>query len=127
MSDQNKKILIIDDDEIHLTFVKSILNTGYIISAAKSGKEALQLIYKGFIPDLVLLDILMPEMDGWETYHRLKAIAFLQSIPIAFLTTVTEEEAVEKAHDLGASDFITKPCSRNDLISRVNKLLETEK
>jgi putative two-component system response regulator len=127
MSDQNKKILIIDDDEIHLTYVKGILKTGYIISAAKSGKEALQIIYKGFIPDLVLLDILMPEMDGWETYHRLKAIAFLQSIPIAFLTTVTEEEAVEKANELGASDFITKSCSRNDLISRVNKLLETEK
>jgi putative two-component system response regulator len=127
MSDQNKKILVIDDDEIHLTYVKGILNTGYIISAAKSGKEALQLIYNGFIPDLVLLDLLMPEMDGWETYHRLKAIAFLQSIPIAFLTAVTEEEAVKKAHDLGVSDFITKPCSRDDLLGRIDKLLETEK
>jgi putative two-component system response regulator len=67
---------------------------------------------------------MMPEMDGWETYHRLKAITFLQSIPMAFLTAVTEEESLKKARDLGVTDFITKPCSRNDLISRVNKMLE---
>jgi putative two-component system response regulator len=124
MSDQNKKILVIDDDQTHLAFAKAILNSDYRVSTANSGTEALQLIYKGFIPDMVLLDILMPEMDGWETYHRLKAITVLQSIPIAFITSVTEEEAVKKAHDLGASDFITKPYSRNDLISRMNKILE---
>jgi putative two-component system response regulator len=124
MPNQNKKLLIVDDDEIHLAFVRSILDSDYKISTAISGKEALQLIYKGFIPDLVLLDILMPEMDGWETYHRLKAISVLQSIPMAFLTTVIEEEAVKKAYALGASDFITKPCSHNDLLGRVKKILE---
>jgi CheY-like chemotaxis protein len=122
---KKKKILLVDDDEIQLAIAKKILDSDYIRTiTAKSGMEALQLIYKGLIPALVLLDILMPDMDGWVTYHRLKAITVLQSIPIAFITSITEENAIKKAYDLGVSDYITKPYSRNDLLNRVHKILE---
>jgi putative two-component system response regulator len=124
-TNEMKKILLVDDDEMQLEIAKGYLDSDYRnVITAKSGREALQLIYKGLIPDLILLDILMPDIDGWETYNRLKAITVLTSTPIAFMTSVTEEEAVKRAYELGVSDFIIKPYSRYDLSSRVNKMLE---
>ena len=124
MADPVKKILMIDDDEIQLAIAQSVLRSDYQISMANSGQEGLQLIYKGLIPDLILLDIMMPGMDGWETFRRIKAITILHSIPIAFITSISEEDSIKRANELGASDYITKPYSSDDLLSRVSKILE---
>jgi CheY-like chemotaxis protein len=113
---------MVDDDEIQLAIAKTVLNADYEVFTAKSGKEALTLIYKGFLPDLILLDILMPEMDGWETYNRFKAIALLHSVPIAFITSENNENSINRARELKASDYITKPYSSIELLERVNKL-----
>ena len=122
-----KRILLVDDDEFYLTITSDMLQEDYDIIIAKSGKEAIDFFYKGIFPDLILLDILMPNMDGWETYNRLKAMSFLQNIPIAFLTSVTGTDEKNFALEIGAADFITKPYEEKELLRRVKKILEKKK
>ena len=123
---KKKKILIVDDDEIQLSFSEAILKAEYDIVTAKSGKNALEQLYRGFIPDLILLDILMPEMDGFEAYNRIRAISLLQDIPIIFLTSVSGTTEVQQAWDIGAADYITKPYSKENLFSRIKKAMEPQ-
>jgi CheY-like chemotaxis protein len=75
VEEKRKTILLVDDDEIHLSIAEAMLKDEYDILLAKSGKEALQYFLQGRFPNLVLLDILMPDMDGWETYKRLFSIS----------------------------------------------------
>jgi putative two-component system response regulator len=121
--DKAKKIFLVDDDEIHLSILENMLKNKYEIITAKSGKDALEYLLKGAVPNLILLDILMPNLDGWETFNRLRAISFLKDVPIVFLTSVTESAEVERAQEIGAADYITKPYNRDDLLSRVEKIL----
>ena len=117
--DEKKKILLVDDDEIYLEIAKVILESEYEVYTAKSGKEALGLLLRGFIPNLILLDILMPEMDGWEIFGRLKTIIVLEKVPIAFLTSLDSEAEKKHALKIGAADFIQKPFKKDDLLRRV--------
>ena len=120
--DKKKTILLIDDDDIHLTAAESLLEDEYEVYKATSGNEALKYLYnKGFIPNLILLDILMPDMDGWEVFVRLRAIGFLRKIPIVFLTSVEGEEEQKKARLLGAADYIIKPYNVTDLKSKIKR------
>jgi CheY-like chemotaxis protein len=89
--DKAKKVFVVDDDVVHLSLVKNILIKGtYEVITAQSGQEALDHLRKGVIPDIILLDILMPNMDGWEAYIRLRSISSLQDVPIVFLTSLIE-------------------------------------
>jgi putative two-component system response regulator len=124
MTDDKKKILVIDDDEVHILTAKSMLKNEYDIFSAKSGKEALDYLIQGLVPNLLLLDILMPEMDGWETFNRIKAISRLKNVPIAFLTSVTETGEEKRAFDIGADDYIKKPYDQTDLLKRVKVIME---
>ena len=121
--DKVKKILAVDDDEIYLAMLEAILKDKYEVITAKSGKDALGYLLKGIVPNLILLDVLMPDLDGWETFNRLRAISFLRDVPIVFLTAVTESAEVEHARKIGAADYITKPFDRNDLLNRIEKVL----
>jgi methyl-accepting chemotaxis protein len=123
-SDEKQKILIVDDDSIHLEMVGTLLSNEYDISAAKSGKEALGLFYQGLVPRLVLLDLIMPDMDGWDTYKRIKAISGLHDTPIAFITTSNDPKDVQHAHEIGAVDYIKKPYDKDDLLRRIGKILK---
>jgi CheY-like chemotaxis protein len=118
---EKKTILIVDDNEIHLTIAETMLKKDYIIKLARSGKEAIDYFVHGNFPDLVLLDIVMPVMDGWETFNRLKALSLLKDIPIAFLTSVNEESEEKRAYNLGAADYIMKPYDKKDLLGRIKK------
>jgi CheY-like chemotaxis protein len=118
-----KKILVVDDDEIHLSMAETMLKSHYEVITTKSGKEALEYLFKGAAPDLILLDILMPDLDGWETFNRLKAISFLKEVPIVFLTSVTESAEVQHAQEIGAADYITKPYKKSELLGRIEKVL----
>jgi len=117
------KILIVDDNAIHLDMVEETLKNDYDVSRAKSGKEALALFYQGLVPQLILLDLIMPEMDGWDMYSRIKAISGLYNTPIAFFTTSTDPKDIEHAREIGAVDYIKKPYDKDDLINRVRKIL----
>ena len=118
-----KKIMFIDDDEIHLAIAENALKDTYEIITAESGREALDKIIQGFFPDLIFLDIVMPNMDGWETYNRIRAISLLDSIPIVFLTSVQDDSVKELALEKGAVDYIVKPFERKEIINRIELIL----
>jgi CheY-like chemotaxis protein len=124
VGDEKQKLLIVDDDSIHLEMVKAVLQDEYEIFTAKSGKEALGLFYQGLVPQLVLLDLIMPDMDGWDTYSRIKAISGLYDIPIAFFTASTDPEDIKHAHEMGTVDYIKKPYDKNDLLNRIGKIIK---
>jgi methyl-accepting chemotaxis protein len=120
---EKKKILIVDDDKKHIENVREALKYYYDVRSASSGKEALGLFYQGLVPQMIILDLIMPDMDGWESYKRLKAIGGLNKIPIAFFTASDKPEDIEHAREMGAVDYFVKPFEQNDLITRINKIL----
>jgi len=119
-----KKILLVDDSEVYIEIALNILKPQYDIIAAKSGNEALSFLAGGFVPDLILLDILMPEMDGWETYNLIKGISLLRDVPIAFLTALDSEADKDQAVIIGASAFITKPFQKEILLEKINAIIQ---
>jgi len=119
-----KTILLVDDEEITLQITEELLKDEYQIFMVKSGREALEFLNKGqIVPDLILLDILMPEMDGWVTFDKIYDIAALKFTPIMFYTSLDENTAREKAYELGAFDFIIKPCEQSVLINKIKDAL----
>jgi methyl-accepting chemotaxis protein len=124
IGDEKQKVLIVDDDDIHLEMVEAVLRDIYDVSIAKSGKEALGLFYQGLVPQLILLDLIMPDMDGWDTYSRVKAISNLHDTPIAFFTASNDPKDIEHAHEIRAVDFIKKPFDKDDLMNRIGKILK---
>ena len=119
-----KHILLIDDDETHLFETESMLKDKYDVCTVKSGRAALLRLIKGPVPNLILLDILMPQMDGWETFRTIKGITLLHDIPIAFITSLTDSSEAEQAFQMGAVDFIMKPYGKEELIKRIDSIFE---
>ncbi|MBR1815945.1 MAG: response regulator [Lachnospiraceae bacterium] len=121
MPQEPYRLMIIDDDVSLLKSIEPLLiNEGYIVSLAKSGKQAISALSKGMTPDLILLDIAMPEMNGYETFNKIKAI---QNVPIIFLTSMEDINAELKGLQLGAIDYITKPFVMDILLARVKNHL----
>ena len=124
-ANSRKIILLVDDDEIHLSITELSLKDEYEVFMVKSGEEALEFLNKGqTIPDLILLDILMPEMDGWIVFDKINDIAALKFTAIMFYTSLDEESAKEKAYELGAFDYITKHCEQSVLLTRIKETLQ---
>jgi putative two-component system response regulator len=119
-----KKLLVVDDSDVQLLIVENVLRGKYETITAKSGKDALAILFKGFVPDLIILDILMPEMDGWETFNRIKAMSLLRDVPVAFLTSVNGEMEKQYASRIGAADMITKPYEGPALIQRIENIIQ---
>ena len=114
------KILAIDDDKDILLLLRYNLESeGYDVETALSGKKGLSIAHK-LKPNLILIDIMMPEMDGIQTCLKLREIENLQSSHILFLTARAEEYSEVAAFDAGADDYITKPIKPRALISRIN-------
>lgn len=113
------QILIVDDTPKNIQVLGQILSEqGYKIIVATNGLQALKAVEKK-TPDLILLDINMPELDGYETCQRLKADERLEEIPVIFLTARTETEDIVKAFSVGGVDYITKPFNSSELLARV--------
>jgi len=124
-TNSRKNILVVDDDEVHLSTTKLLLKDEYEVLMAKSGEEALEFLSKSqIVPDVILLDILMPMMDGWVVFDKISGIADLKFTPIIFYTSLDEETAKEKAYELGVFDFITKPCAKSILLSKIGDALQ---
>jgi CheY-like chemotaxis protein len=121
--DEKKKILVIDDEEPILTMTRGMLENDYDVTTVKSGKEALQLFYQGFVPDLALLDLKMPDMDGWDTYNRIRDINNIHRVPIAIFTSSEDPSDRAQAQKMGAADYIKKPIKKTELTDRVKKLI----
>jgi CheY-like chemotaxis protein len=124
-TDSCKVILLVDDDEIHLSITEVSLHDEYEIYMVKSGEEALEFLGKNeVVPDLILLDVVMPMMDGWIVFDKINDMAALKFTPILFYSSLDEESAREKAYELGASDYISKPCDQPILLSKIKDALQ---
>jgi DNA-binding NarL/FixJ family response regulator len=113
------RILIIDDDTGFLELAEKMLARHYEVSLAKSGEQALEYLDRGASPDLILLDIDMPGMNGYETLKEIKALDGLEALPVVFLTGLAETEAELRGLELGAVDYITKPFVKDILLKRL--------
>ncbi|MEX8195061.1 response regulator [Comamonas guangdongensis] len=116
-------VLIVDDTPQNIAFMAGLLKERYRTRIATNGERALQAAAMLPPPDLILLDIMMPDMDGFEVCRRLKATPALQQIPVIFLTAKTDAEAEQKGLDCGAVDYITKPISPPIALARVRNHL----
>lgn len=118
----NRNVLVIDDESDTLELIKLILESGgFEVMVASSGIEALNII-ETIRPDLVLLDIMMPDMDGWEVFRKIKEKD--SSISIAILTAKAQNiDKLLGLHVLKADDYITKPFSKEDLLNKVRVLI----
>lgn len=119
MLESKASILVVDDTLANLTLMTGLLQDEYQVRAATSGEKALKIAFSDNPPDLILLDIMMPEMDGHEVCRRLKADVRTSEIPIIFLTAMADEQDEEKGLKLGAVDYITKPVSPPIALSRI--------
>ena len=120
----SKKILVVDDEQNILDLVEMILKVeGYRVSKARDGPECLDVIEE-VSPDLVLLDVNMPGMNGWGVYEKLKENPRTKDIPIAMFTVRAHPGEIERAlNAVGVEDYITKPFDPDELVRRVAKLL----
>ena len=126
-TNRGSQVLVVDDTPQNLQLLGKLLrDEGYRIIVAQSGRQALEAVKK-VVPDLILLDVMMPEMDGFETCTRLKEIPVTRDIPVIFLTARTETESVVKGLRLGAVDYVTKPFSADELLVRVETHLTLQR
>jgi len=124
---KEQKILVVDDEERNVKLVKAMLMTeAYHALGVLSGEEALKAVPQ-FRPDLILLDVMMPGMDGYEVCRRLKGNENTRAIPIVMVTALSEREYKLRAMEEGADDFLSKPVDKTELLIRVKSLLRIKK
>lgn len=122
-----QRILIVDDTPSNIQTLAAVLKeTGYQISVATNGRQALEVLSRTH-PDLILLDVMMPEMDGFETCRRIKESPDWRSIPVIFLTSKTETTDIVRGFELGAVDYVGKPFNTHELLARVNTHLTMDR
>ncbi|WP_428738399.1 GGDEF domain-containing response regulator [Sulfurimonas sp.] len=126
-----QNILIVDDEKSNIDILLGLFDkingkNNYNVIAALSGKKALEVVQKREI-HLILLDIVMPEMDGYEVCKILKSDIKTKDIPILFITAKTDDESISKAYNIGAADYVTKPFRPVELLARVSINLKLQK
>lgn len=124
--DDTGYILIVDDLDENLQVLGStLLENGFDVITASSGIEALEILHEEEeLPSLILLDVMMPDMNGWDTCRSIKKHPYLSQIPVIFLTAKSEIEDIVKGFEVGGVDYITKPFNSKDLIARIKTHLE---
>ena len=113
------RILIVDDHPINILLMEELLNDDYEVATATSGEEATTLA-ADFVPDLILLDIMMPGIDGYETCRRLRSTPVLGTTKIIFVSAKSGPEELAQGYAAGADDYITKPFENSNLVRKVN-------
>lgn len=117
---EHPRILLIDDEPDNITLLKLMFQSrGFDVSGAYSGKEALKKIHE-VKPNVIILDMMMPEMDGWQTYQELRKIS---ELPVIVVSAARQTENVVKALQMGMDDYITKPFNQAEVVARVNCVL----
>jgi methyl-accepting chemotaxis protein len=121
--DEKQIVLAVDDDVIHLDLTRAFLQNDYDVTTVKSCEEALKLLYQGLAPSYILLDLMMPETDGWQTYERIRGLSKLHNVPIAIFTASDDPADRDHATKMGAADYIRKPATQDELLKRIKKTL----
>ena len=124
MNEVKSTVLIVDDTPTNIQLLNSMLREQYKVKAATNGEKALKIARTEPQPDIILLDIMMPEMDGYEVCRRLKSSALTAAIPVIFITAKTGVEDEQQGFSLGAVDYITKPFNPDIVKTRVKTQLE---
>ena len=119
----NKSVLIVDDENMNMFALTHMLRPDYTVYAAKNGQSAIR-IAKKQLPDVVLLDILMPEMDGYEVLAHLKSDEETQKIPVIFITGLISPEDEKRGLEMGAADYISKPFEAEDVRTKIRKQIQ---
>jgi putative two-component system response regulator len=127
MSEQKPTILIVDDTPENLSVLGELLQRNYRVRAANSGRRAIQLAHTQPTPDLILLDVMMPEMDGFAVLAQLRDDPVTRNIPIIFVTAMDDTQDEEQGLDCGAVDYITKPIRPAIVLARVRTQLELKR
>lgn len=126
MGKVNQKVLVVDDESDILELLKyNLSKEGYDVKVASNGIKGVE-VAKTFIPDLILLDIMMPKQDGVETCRQIREVPELANVFVIFLTARSEEYSEVAAFEMGADDYITKPIKPRALMSRINALFRRE-
>ena len=126
MAEREPKILLVDDEERNLKLLALLLGReGYLLATAGNGQEALARV-RDFLPDLILLDVMMPVMDGFEVCRRLRADPAFGQIPVVMVTALEDRESRLTGLEAGANDFLSKPVDGTELLVRVRNLLKVK-
>ncbi len=122
-----KKVLVVDDNLVNLDMAREALDPTYLVVKVTSGPQALKYLSKNST-DLILLDINMPGMNGYETLAEIRKLPFCKDIPVVFVTAFDDKESVEFSlrfgREYGVMDYIVKPYSKEDLLARVSKYIK---
>jgi len=118
-----KKIVIVDDEpNIVMTLEYTFKRNGFDVYIARDGGEALEILSK-VVPDVIMLDIMMPKVDGYETLKQIKDNETLKDLKVVFLTAKNKASDIEKGLKLGADKYLTKPFSIKKIVSEINELM----
>lgn len=123
-NEEKPSILMVDDNPANLHILAKALEPEYDITMASNGQLALKILQGAELPDLILLDIMMPDMDGYEVCRRLKEDSELKNIPVIFITALESDANQERGLQLGAVDYVTKPFNLNIVQLRIKNHLE---
>ena len=117
-----KSVLVVDDTETNIDILVDILDKIYEVSVALDGRSALEYLEEE-VPDCILLDVMMPGIDGFEVCRRIKADEKTKNVPIIFITAMTDEQEKNKGLSLGALGYISKPIDPEEVLAAVKKVL----
>lgn len=117
------RVLVVEDDRSSKTVITAALLSEYEVTTASNGLEALRIIKAGHMPDLVVTDVMMPDLDGIEMVKRLRAYAKTAKLPIIILTAKADGESYQLGRDVGANDYLTKPLTSDRLLASVRRVL----
>jgi len=121
----SKTVLVVDDEVNIVTSLEYVMKAaGFDVATAYDGEEALTKIAE-IVPDLVILDVMMPKLDGFEVCEKVRENPLWESVIIVMLTAKGRDSEREKGLSLGANDYLTKPFSTHDIVNRVKELLST--
>jgi len=123
MSVNHATVLVVDDEPANIDLMKGILPQGIKVKAAINGEKALKIAGGDSPPDVILLDVMMPAMDGYEVFRRLRADSATSGIPVVFVSGHDDETERQKAMALGAAGFVSKPVDPGQLLDMLQRLL----
>ena len=124
MHTRDKTLLVVDDAPDNIQLLSGLLKQSYKIKAATSGEKALLIARKAPAPDLILLDVMMPDMDGYEVCTQLQQDDDTRAIPVVFVTGHASAEEKQRGLSLGAAAYLSKPVVRDELFSVIEQLLD---
>lgn len=124
MDDKKQRIMVVDDDKVMLKNAAVLLGVNYSVSLYSGGREALEALSDKALPDLILLDVRMPDIDGYSVIIEIKSMPKCRNIPVVFVTGMSDEEDELRGFQLGAADYIKKPFSQKILLARISNLLK---